>query len=53
MQRQNTSKDEITNCYSVSQSKWHLHVDAWFAALLVPSVESLAAAAIYCNAVTC
>jgi hypothetical protein len=39
MQRQNTSKDEITNCYSVSQSKWHLHVDAWFAALLVQCRE--------------
>ena len=27
MQRQNTSKDEITYCYCVSKSNWHLYVD--------------------------
>jgi hypothetical protein len=39
MQRHNTSKDEITYCYSVFKSNWHRHVDEWFplliAALLV------------------
>ena len=54
MQRQNTSKDEITYCYCVSKSNWHLHVDAWFHYRLLPcwsTIGSLAATAIYYNPV--